>query len=374
MSKTKEVKKKMSKKTRVLLIAVAAVLALSLLGGVLFSILTYSPTVLRYGGATLGEDAYSYWFACMKYQLMIQNRNLGIEDSYAFWDKTAENGKTYEELFKTAADREIALRFIAASLFDALGAGLGERYYEAIATALADMETYSYGENVYDVISEKYGASQRELKRVALYEAKYHALRYALFGTDLSGIYDVKYRASLSAFYGEYYSLYNVIYLSDAKNAEKQAELAAQLDGMDEESFEAFEKAYSETPVTENYPDGIYIFRKADYTSAFSEELLTAMGSLGEVGDTAVARDKNDQGTYYVMRYALPVEPYLSEDEKIAFSLSGFAEYASSYLYLNELEACLEECEWVEEISSLYTIGRTVKAVDYNILRYLILD
>jgi hypothetical protein len=98
------------------------------------------------------------------------------------------------------------------------------------------------------------------------------------------------------------------------------------------------------------------------------------MGSLGEVGDTAVARDKNDQGTYYVMRYALPAEPYLSEDEKIAFSLSGFKEYASSYLYLNELEACLEECEWVEEISSLYTIGRTVKAVDYNVLRYLILD
>ena len=112
VSKTKEVKKKMSKKTRVLLIVVAAVLALSLLGGVLFSILTYSPTVLRYGGATLGEDAYSYWFACMKYQLMIQNRNLGIEDSYAFWDKTAENGKTYEELFKTAADREIALTLL----------------------------------------------------------------------------------------------------------------------------------------------------------------------------------------------------------------------------------------------------------------------
>lgn len=368
MSKTKELKRKKLTKKQVLLIVVACLVLASVLGGVLFSILTYSPTVLRYGSDRLGEDAYSYWFSCMKYQLLIGYR---VEDTPETWQKEAENGRTYGDLFKEAADREIALRFVAASLFDALGSAPGDRYYDAIATALAELEEYSYEEDAYEVIREKYGVGERELKRVALYEAKYHALRYALYGEDLSGIYASDNRAALSAFYRENYALYNVIYLSDEKSKDKQAELAAQLAGMTEETFEAYEKAHSEQPVTEKYPDGIYIYRGADYSSAFSEELLAAMQSLDEVGKTASARDKNDAGTYYVMRYALPNEPYLSEDKKVAFSLTGFAEYASAALYLNELEACLPDCVWTEDIRGSYTMKDTVKAMDYNILRFL---
>ncbi len=374
VDKTKKMpqRKGISKKKRILIAVIAALLLAGILAGVLFAAFTYSPTVLRYGSATLNERTYAYLLACYKYELLVANKSLGIDDTAASWQKTDEGGRTYEELFKEAADREIALRFIAASLFDARNEGLGAAYYSAIETALSEMESYSYGEDVYGILSERYGVGKTELKRTALYEAKYLALKDSMFGTDGSGVYDAAYAERLEAFYKENYLLYNVIYLSDAKSAAKQTELEERIAvGMTEESFRDFETAHSENRVTENYPHGIYIYKKADYTSVFSAELLSAMGSLTEAGAITSARDKNGEGTYYVMRYALPSEPYLSDDKKVAHSLSGFAGYAAAVLYREELEACLADAMWVTEIQNAYTVASTLKAQEYNIVRFL---
>ena len=141
--------------------------------------------------------------------------------------------------------------------------------------------------------------------------------------------------------------------------------------GLGEEGFREFEVSYSESRVTENYPDGIYINKRVDYTSVFSAELLSAMGSLDGVGKITSARDKNDSGTYYVIRCALPEESYRSEDSKVIHSLSGFTEYAAAALYREELLDCLTDAEWVTEKQSAYTVAKTVKAQDYNVVRAL---
>jgi len=370
-TKRSEPKARLSKK-QLCLIVIAALLAAAILIGVIAAVSSYSPAVLRYGGVSLGEDTYAYLLACYKYELLVSNISLGLTDDTASWQRTDESGRTYEEIFKEAADREIALRFVAAALFDKTGEGLASTYYTAIETALDEMASYSYDEDMYDVLKDRYGIGKTELKRAALYEAKYKALKEYMFGKDGSGVLDAAYAERLDAFYKENYLLYNVIYLSDEKNAARQEELEERIEaGLGEEGFRDFEVSYSESRVTENYPDGIYINKRVDYTSVFSAELLSAMGSLDGVGKITSARDKNDSGTYYVIRCALPEESYRSEDSKVIHSLSGFTEYAAAALYHEELLDCLTDAEWVTEKQSAYTIAKTVKAQDYNVVRAL---
>ncbi len=371
--KNEEKKKlRLSKKKRVLLIIIASILLAAILFGVIFGILTYSPTVLRYGSSTLKEDVYCYWLACYKYNLMVTYRGMVDRDVPGAWAQLREDGLSYDAWFKAAADKQIAMHFVASVLFDRTGADLADSYYTAIETAFTEMEDYSYDEDMYGLLRERYGIGERQLKRLALYEAKYHALKIHMFGSDGSGVYNGAYAEQLAAFYRENYLLYNVIYLTDEKSAQKQEELEALIaEGMTEEEFEKFEQDFSETTVTEKYPDGIYIYKGASYSSAFSAELLEAMTSLDATGDITSRRDKDNKGTYYVMRYALPDAPYLSADEDVRFSLQGFAEYAATYLYYRELESCLAEAEWVREIVDTYSMATTIKAQDYNMTRFL---
>ncbi len=377
MSNVKEKKQKnalkgMSKKTRVWLIVIASVLLAAILFGVIFTALTYSPTVLRYGSSKLKEDVYAYWLACYKYNLMVMYKGLVENDTPEEWAATDASGRSFDALFKERADREIALRFVASVLFDRMGVNLAEKYYTGIEKSLTDMQEYSYDEDMLALLKEKYGIGERQLKRVALYEAKYYALKEHMFGSDGSGVYHSAYADRLDAFYRENYRLFNVIYLTDEKSAEKQTELSALIAaGMTEESFRDYEQENSETSVTEKYPHGIYMYWNGNYSSVFSEELLSAMMSLDEAGKIVSRRDKEDEGTFYVMRYALPDAPYLTNDKDIRFSLQGFEAYAASYLYYQELEACLAEAEWVKEISDTYSMATTAKAQDYNITKFL---
>lgn len=375
MDKIKEksdVVPRFSGKKKVVLIVVAVLLLAAVLLGVILSAANASPTVLKYGSSSLKENVYAYWLACFKYDLMATYKGMLESDSAAAWAKLMENGQSYDDWFKEAAHQQIALRFVASVLFDRTGAKLPEGYYSAIEKALSDMEEYDYDEDAFGILKEKYGVSARELKRIALYEAKYAGLKAHMFGSDGSGVYGAAYAERLASFYKENYLLFNVIYLSDEKSGAAKAELETLLeDGLTEEEFEAFEKEHSEMKVTEKYPDGIYIYRAGNYSSAFSAELLNAMAAADAVGKIAARRDGNDKGTYYVMRYALPEAPYLTNDEKVRFSLQGFEEYAASYLYYEELNACLAQAVWVSEITSGYSMAKTIKAQDYNIRKFL---
>ena len=105
--------------------AVAAFLVLSLLLTGLIGMLMSSPAVYGFGGATLREDSYSYWFSCLKYVYQVRYRDEGIEDTADGWAALAEDGRSYEEIFWDFIDEEIRLHFIAASLFDSQGYLIG---------------------------------------------------------------------------------------------------------------------------------------------------------------------------------------------------------------------------------------------------------
>lgn len=357
-----------SRRTRTLIVILAVILAAAVLGGLLCLLLPSAPAVLRYDGKVLREDAYAYLFSCYKYEYLVAYKHLGIEDSEEGWQRIdEESGRTYDEAFKEAIDKEIALRFVASVLFDEAGASLSAADLSAIEKTLSDMEEYAH-EPMYKTLRARYGVSKGTLKRVALYEVKYKALLSYRFGGDYSGVFADTYRDELEAFYKAHYKRYNFIYLSDEKSAEVQESLRAAIaNGMTEATFTGWESEYSESPVTESYPSGIYLYDGMRYDGVFSDALLSAFGSLAE-GEVKEVRNEEGNGSYFVMRYALDDAPYRSGDEKVQKSLSGFAEYAARSLYRAELEECLSDVQRVDALMKVYTPASTEKEKDYNVV------
>ena len=361
----------------------SVLLIVALLVSALVLLLTAAPAVYGFGGATLREDAYSYWFACMKYKYHSDYSSLGIEDTAEGWAKTDEDGRTYEESFYTLIDEEIRLRFVAASLFDSQGYTLSKADRVALDTLIADFDTETFGEVPFDRLEKTYGISRNAVKQTALYEQKYTALYKQLF-SDPSVVYSSTYREALDTFYKTYYYRYNMIYLPDSVGATAITALESILwegkdigvscvTGITEERFTELEAEYTDenSKVTSGkYPNGIYLYAGESYRNAFSAELLSAFAEADEIGKVVKKRNADDNGTYYVMRYALDEKPYLSEDKRVTDCFKNLPNYAGAYLYRSLLRKELSKIV-SHGIAEGYTVAGTVSCKDYNMVNLI---
>ena len=370
------------KKTSFWIATVALLLVAAILIGLLVYASSLAPAVYDFEGATLREDAFAYWFACLKYVYQVRYKSLGIADTEAGWAEIGADGRSYESGFYEMITEEILLRFVAASLFDADGYVLSDADYGEISALLEELDTESYGEVPMDVLKEKYGVSSRTVKQTALYEQKYAALYRALF-SDGSVIYGSAYADRLAEFYTKYYSRYNMIYVEDSVGEEKIRALEAALwpagnvgesavTGVSEELFTQLEAEYAtgEGVTSGNYPNGIYLYSGESYTAAFSEELYSAFTAADEVGKVVKVRSADGKGSYYVMRYALDEAPYLSEDTKVQAVFEKLPEYAGAYLYRALLRDELAKIV-SHGVAETYTVAATKSCRDYNIINML---
>ncbi len=352
--------------------AVAALLAVAILLAALITALAAAPAVYTFDGATLREDVYGYWFACLKYIYQIRYKDLEIPDTPRGWQGLDADGRSYEEVFFELIDEEIRLRFVAATVFDAERYTLSDEAYEMLDALILEFKTETYDEVPFDVLKETYGVGKNAVKQTALYQQKYAALYETLF-PNAQAIYAEEYGARLAAFYRDYYARYNMIYVADSAGEEHRLALEAALaDGVTEEEFTELERVYTTgSGVTSgNYPGGIYLYRGEDYMDTFTPELLSAFAEADEVGKVAKKRSMSGSGTYYVMRYALDEEPYLSGNEKIRACFKELPDYAGPYLYRAMLK------EEAEKLSSFglaegHTVSGTVSCKNYNMVHLL---
>ena len=340
-------------------------------------------TVYSYGSERVRENAYRYWVACYKYEVLSSYRALDIEDSTEGWSREYLDGKSYDEVFSAQINREIALRLIAADIFDSYGENMVTKHYNAIASALENIEKYSYGEDVYDALKETYGVSRRDLKRIALYEQKYEALRAYLYGDTGAGVFADPFTAELEKFYKENYGRYNVICVEGGDleaNARRLRIEAAIARGMSAAEFSALEKECSDLNITGgDFPNGLYL-TAADtsgetvngfLSSRMGSDVLQAMFDLEKEGDTATVAKTTADGsevTYYLMRYPLDEKAYNDNDNNKAFT--GFTLLASRALYRAQL---LEELEKVKDhgVAARYTLGTVRTSKNDNIIWFL---
>lgn len=353
-------------------ILVAALLLVAIVGLLLLDVLTAAPPVYSFEGATLTEDVFGYWFACLKYVYLVRYKSLGIEDSRDGWLALGADGVSYEETFRDMIDEEIRLRFVAATLFDAGGYSLSDERYEVLDTLIDELGTEAFGEVPFHVLSDTYGVGKRAVKQLALYEEKYDALYGELFA-DESVVYAEEYRETLAEFYQKYYYRYNVIYVADTAGEVHISRLESLLaDGVTEERFTELERDFKTGGgVTSGaYPGGIYLYAGESYANAFSEELLAAFSEADEVGKIVKKRDKDDSGSYYVMRYALDDAPYLSEIAAVKNCFKHLPRYAGMYLYrallAKELSSVLSH-----GVAETYTVWGTPACKSYNTVTLL---
>ena len=380
MTEQKQARKPLSRRGLLAIIAIALVVAILLTSLILA--LTASPTVYGFGGASLREDAFSYWFSCLKYEYLVHYRDLDIEDTAAGWAKTDEDGRTYGDRFTEMISKEIRMRFIAASLFDSQGYRLTSADYDALDALITDFESESYGEIPFDVLKEDCGVKKKAVKQVALYEQKYEAFYRALF-SDTEAIYSESYRDALSEFYKSNYGRYNMIYVKDTVGEERIAALENALFGgvasdravaalVTEERFTELEKEYSaegEGITSGKHPNGIYLYAYKNYEGFFTEELFSAFRLADEAGKVAKVRDADGKGSYYVMRYALDDAPYLSEDERVRAWFDELPSFAGMYLYRSLLEKELHKIE-TTEVAEGYRVADAYTCKDYNAVRW----
>ena len=354
----------------------ALALAVCLLLGLILGLtLPAGAACYRYGSTTMREEVYDYYFACLKYDYMVRYKALGISDTAEGWQKTGEDGQTFEDAFKDAIEEELVLRVLAAAQFDSLRLSLSDEDYADIDALLSDLETYAYGESPYAELKKTYGIrARRVVKQVALYEKKYTALLYALFDSDGSGVLEEAYREDLALFYEKYYYRYNVIFVKNENSANNGKIRDALADGTDQSEFEQLEKDYSDTSVTSgSYPNGIYLYGGASYsydTSGLDDALLEAMRSLEKVGDTAETPAADGSGTYYVLRYALDEAPYLKDGDWVKTAFADLPAAASVFVFRRQLLSFKEDVKVGKRVEE-QTVAAAIACRDYNAIRML---
>ena len=354
----------------------AILLAVCLLLGTLLALFLPAGAVCyRYGGRAMREEVYRYYFACLKYDYLVRYKSLGITDTEEEWQEVGEDGQTYEAAFKDAIEEELRLRLVASRLFDSLHLSLSADDYADIDALLSDLETYSYGESPYAELRKTYGIrAKRVVKQVALYEKKYTALLYELFGSDGSGVLATEYREELKLFYEKFYYRYNVIYVKDDNAANNAIIREALSDGTDPAEFERLESAYSDMSVTSgDYPHGIYLYAGGSYTHATSgldDALIEAMQSLDEVGSFTETRNSADGGTFYVLRYALDEAPYLLDGEWVKTAFADLPASAAVFVYRRQLLAHFDEIKTGKPVAE-QTVAAAIACRNYNAVRML---
>ncbi len=332
---------------------VAGLLAIVLLLGILIFI-PKNP-VLRYGGITVTEEMYAYWFSLYKEQRMISYGIFGYQDALpATWDAPSEvEGMTVGEKIAAEIHNDIKMKLVAAVLYDKLGATspISQRAYvkdycEELLEYRADGDKAKLR-----ALAEKYGTSIKAIKKCAAIDLKAELYFKYLEDTSTGEMTG----AEVNDFYYNNYKRFKVLYLNSAvkgtmENGERvevpltEQEKAARTaidrelftylyngdkaGTMTVETFEEYLKNSDEGLHSEAaYPDGLYVSRYSSLGDGVLEnEVIEEVGHL-RAGE--LLRVETENGIRYIFNYPLLSAPFNSPHLEAFFN--GFFSNAAAY-------------------------------------------
>ncbi|MBQ2718958.1 MAG: hypothetical protein IJF73_02710 [Clostridia bacterium] len=331
-------KKKASTLTpRAKAILIAAVALLLVAAIVLTTVLLLLPRdpVLSYGGITVTAEMYAFWFSIAKTDFMAKYGIKSYEDTASRWDSPSEvEGKTWGQLLTEEVDRSLRMRLIAAAMYDALG--LADTSQRAIVNDYCEeaLELKAGGDkDAYRALCEKYGTTERAIKKCAAIDVKAELLYEYLSARTGEGLTNTEKHT----FYVENYVRFKVLYLNstvrgemvngervettltEAERANVQkwdTDLSAYLLGgskegeMTEEIFETYLKnSHEALHASTGYPDGLYTSRYINLrdVNVLENEVVEELGYLKE-GE--LLRVETEDGIRYLYGYHLLTAPY----------------------------------------------------------------
>ncbi len=323
-------------------------------------------TVMSLDGQKISINMYRLWLSRVK-------GNYGGDDS-DIWNKTSDDGKTYNEIF-TGYVRQNAMTFISAMHeFDRLGLKLPESEIKAIDKTMETMLNERADGNKSTLNSELslYGVNYDILREVYIIEAKLAYLKDHLYGTN--GIETISDNLK-NEYYKNNYVRIKQIFLYTAnkpvtddegnyvfgedgyvktqdftnEEIEQQRKKADQImtslaSGQD---FELLMNAQNEDSAAEEYPSGYYFTKTAQYV----EEVIDAAFELEENGFEKV---ESEYGIHIIIRLPLEENGYSLSSNKDFFT--DFEESLETEVFTAKLAEHESKIKINEELIAKYDI------------------
>ncbi len=347
----------------------AAVMILSAFG--MYSCAADSATVLEYEGMRVTENMYNYWLC--SYKRIFKNTFADYANNTAFWNAKMEDGRTREAYLSDLVEENITLTLVAASKFDSLHGRLTDAQSAAIDERINDY-IYEYADGskkAFNAFLADYGVNVTILREIFIMEAKAAALLDLLYGDsgtmpvtekDKTAYYEATYARILLIHIndkfdyvtdeeGRYYTDENGYYvteeLSDKEKAEKQANIAAVVAGL--EGGTDFAVLYEKYSEDKNYPAGYYM---TDSMSFIPEVVSAAM----ELEENDWCKVESEYGTHIIMRRPLDEGGY--EKKENADFFKDFDSAVKNDLFTKYVKQFIPDVTANDELISQFRLSK----------------
>ena len=217
-------KPKMSKNNRILTISVCVFLALVLVFGVVFGIITLieeANTVMSLGGVRMSEGVVRVFASHYKNLHISSLRAAGYpdaRDTEQFWESLHENGKTQGELFISSLESYISGIAAGVTLYkNNVAAKLSDADMEYVNSKINASVSYYGGKEEFSAEMEKFGFTYEDFVKAMELSYTAEIAFYSIYGADGSG---VKSSASMCLDYYSKYSRVKLLFLFDEKISE----------------------------------------------------------------------------------------------------------------------------------------------------------
>lgn len=349
--------KKNTRRRRVWLISVLAVLLLAAIALTVFFSASAARRVLSFHGIWIDRSLYAYWQARYRYEYIQAYSTDGAMDTDAFWArvKDSETGLTYGEDCESLTQKYVLRIVIAAYLFDAAGETLSSAERQQLNAQLENILTYRFSaeKKNFNQAAEAFGFSFSDMKRAYLYE-----LKASLYPTRIS-LSDEQ----VTAYFAENYIRVQILHVPKGENAsfvrenlrgslQNAADADARRAVFDEKLSDS---DYNDNPARDAFPNGYYFAPDSAYYASFGEvfeqeypgageTLLTdAAFSLAEIGDYAEVESGDD--IWFVMRYPLRAED-LSDEDYAKTMFSDLSDDALAAYLPDWLDSYAPDAKW----------------------------
>lgn len=377
MDKAKNVKEK-PKKNRFLIIFICIFLsAVIVLGGVFGTIAAVreSRSVAKYGDTYLDKGAAVYLAAYYKYRYidLLKQQGINAYDSSLFWQKEAEEGKSYADALRESFEEYVSALLVANAIYDSY-ADFNKSEKEKVKAAAEAMLRYSSAagsRESFDSLCEIYGFDYDGFLLAAEYLYKADSAMSAMYGEDGSGISSSteeceRYLATYTHVDLMFIRLEDTFVRDDEGNISYDSdgvaitrpltaeELAERQDIVSKmrtyisentvtvETFEYYlEKSDGDSDM---YDVGYYFNQNAETTGEFSEVFSEVVDKAYgmEIGEYAEVECPAVGGVCFIYKYNVAEGAYANSDNPF---FSDFYSDAVSYIYpivLTELSADAE--------------------------------
>ncbi len=193
MDKTGNVKEK-PRKSRFLITFICIFLSVIIVVGGVFGIIAAvreSRSVAKYGNAYLDGGAAKYLSVYYKHQLVdiLKDNGIVAYDSYVFWQKEAEEGKTYGDILRESFGEYISSLLVANAIYDSYASFKSEQKEEVRLAAEGVLQRVAGGSvEKFNELAEIHGFDYDDFLSAAKYLYKAQLAKSAMYGADGSGI------------------------------------------------------------------------------------------------------------------------------------------------------------------------------------------